>query len=65
MEITKTQLENICKKLTDKLNLQEHSMHVAAVFNDNLSDEIIGWGILDEDNNIVTFYNDIKMLFDM
>lgn len=38
-------------------------MNIAAVFENNSSDEIIGWVVLDSNNNIVKQYVDLKDLW--
>jgi hypothetical protein len=63
MEITKNKLEEICITLTERLNLDKQGLHIAAIFQDNNNNEIIGWGICDNDNNIVVRYNDLEVLY--
>lgn len=63
MEITKNKLEEICITLTERLNLDKQGLHIAAIFQDNNKDEIIGWGICDSDNNIVKRYDDLRDLY--
>ena len=63
MEITKDKLEEICITLTERLNLDKQGLHIAAIFQDNNSDEIIGWGICDSDNNICVSYDDLEILY--
>ena len=35
-------------------------IHLAAVFENNDSREIVSWAVLDEDNQIVDVYNEIE-----
>jgi hypothetical protein len=46
-----------------KLSLQDRGVHVAGVFENNDSDTVIGWAVLDSDNNVVKKYNSIEDLF--
>ena len=63
MEITKDKLDEICITLTERLNLDKQGLHIAAIFQDNNSDEIIGRGICDSDNNICVSYDDLEILY--
>ena len=63
MEITKDKLEEICITLTERLNLNKQGLHIAAIFQDNNNDEIIGWSICDSDNNICVSYDDLEILY--
>ena len=60
MIIDRITLESICKQLTEKFHLYEYGYHLAAVFENNDSREIVGWAVLDEDNQIVDVYNEIE-----
>ena len=60
MIINRITLESICKQLTEKFHLYEYGYHLAAVFENNDSREIVGWAVLDEDNQIVDVYNEIE-----
>ena len=60
MIINRRTLESICEQLSEKFHLYEYGYHLAAVFEDNDSREIVGWAVLDEDNQIVDFYNEIE-----
>ena len=42
MKITKDKLEEICITLTERLNLDKQGLHVAAIFQDNNNDKVIG-----------------------
>ena len=57
MIIDRRTLESICKQLTEKFHLYEYGYHLAAVFENNDSREIVSWAVLDEDNQIVDVYN--------
>lgn len=63
MKITKDKLEEICITLTERLNLDKQGLHVAAIFQDNNNDKVIGWGICDSDNNICVRYDDLEVLY--
>lgn len=63
MTIYMEYMKQVCKDLTNKLGLNENNQHVAMIFKDNEHDQIIGWEILDENNNIIKQYGDIKELF--
>lgn len=56
-------LEQMCIDITHKLGLDNDNRHVAAMFKDNNSQQIIGWAILDKNNNILEQYDDIKELY--
>ena len=60
MIIDRITLESICEQLTEKFHLYEYGYHLAAVFENNDSREIVGWAVLDEDNQIVDVYNEIE-----
>ena len=60
MIINRITLESICKQLTEMFHLYEYGYHIAAVFENNDSREIVGWAVLDEDNQIVDVYNEIE-----
>lgn len=64
MEYPATNVHELCIEITNKLNLDSKDLHVAAVFESNNSNEIIGWAILDLENNIVKRYYDLKELWD-
>lgn len=64
MEITREYLNTICIVLTKKYGLDKKNQHIAAMFQDNDHNEIIGWAILDENNNIINRFdslNDIRI----
>ena len=63
MEITHDKLEEICITLTEQLNLDKQGLHIVAIFQDINSDEIIGWGICDSDNNVCVRYDDLEVLY--
>ena len=63
MQITKDKLEEICITLTKRLKLDKQGLHIAAIFQDNNTDEIIGWGICDSNNNICVRYDDLEVLY--
>lgn len=63
MEITHDKLEEICITLTEQLNLDKQGLHIVAIFQDINSDEIIGWGISDRDNNVCARYDDLEVLY--
>ena len=56
-------LEHICQNLGEKLKLYEQGLHIAALFQDNDHNEIIGWAILNESNEIIKKYDDIENLY--
>lgn len=57
-------LNQMCIDITEKLGLDKDNKHIAAVFADNNSQQIIGWAILDDNNSILEQFDDIKKLFD-
>jgi hypothetical protein len=63
MTIYSNYLEQVCKDMTHKLNLHLENKHIATIFKDNNSQQIIGWAILDENNDILERYNDIQELY--
>ena len=60
MIINRRTLESICEQLSEKFHLYEYGYHLAAVFENNDSQEIVSWAVLDEDNQIVDVYNEIE-----
>lgn len=60
MIINRRTLGSICKQLSEKFHLYEYGYHLAAVFENNDSQEIVSWAVLDEDNQIVDVYNEIE-----
>ena len=50
MIIDRRTLESICEQLSEKFHLYEYGYHLAAVFENNDSREIVSWAVLDEDN---------------
>lgn len=60
MIINRKTLESICEQLSEKFHLYEYGYHLAAVFENNDSQEIVSWAVLDEDNQIVDVYNEIE-----
>ena len=57
-------LRQMCVDITEKLGLDKDNKHIAAVFANNNSQQVIGWAVLDKDNNILEQFDDIKKLFD-
>lgn len=55
-------LEKLCKQIAQKINLAEN-LHIAAIFENSESEDIIGWAVLDENNNILKQYDEIDELF--
>lgn len=62
--INKNILKALCIKIGEQLGLLSNNLHIAAVFENNSSDEIIGWAVLDSNNTIVKQYDDLKDLWD-
>ena len=60
MIIDRRTLESICEQLSEKFHLYEYGYHLAAVFENNDSREIVSWAVLDEDNQIVDIYDKIE-----
>lgn len=56
------ELEKLCKQIAQKINLAEN-LHIAAIFENNESEDIIGWAVLDDSNNIIKEYDEIDELF--
>lgn len=46
-------LNELCEQIKKKLRLPDE-YHIAGVFKENGDDEIIGWAVLDGDNNMLT-----------
>ena len=55
-------LEKLCKQIAQKINLAEN-LHIAALFENNESEEITGWAVLDDSNNIIKQYGEVDELF--
>lgn len=56
------QLSIVCSALSRKIGLTERGLHIAALFQDNEHDDVIGWAICDSDNNIIKRYDDLNIL---
>jgi hypothetical protein len=56
-------LIDFCEELGEKLNLPEN-LHVAAVFKNNSESEILGWAILDKNNNKMSSLIETENLVD-
>ena len=56
------QLTIVCSALSRKIGLTERGLHIAALFQDNEHDDVIGWAICDSDNNIIKRYDDLDVL---
>lgn len=61
--LNKGQLSKICSVLSRKIGLTEKGLHIAALFQDNEHDDIIGWAVCDSNNNIVKQYDDLTILY--
>lgn len=61
--LNQLQLSTVCSTLSDKMGLTEKGLHIAALFQDNDHDDIIGWAVCDSNNNIVKQYDDLISLF--
>lgn len=46
-------IDDLCRQIAKTLKMPRE-YHIAAVFSDNDSDEVIGWCILDGENNILS-----------
>ena len=57
------QLSIVCSLLSRKIGLTKMGLHIAALFQDNEHNDIIGWAIYDSNNNIIERYNDLDDLF--
>ena len=57
-------LKSICLQISERLGLSEKGLHVAALFQDNEHDEVMGWAVLDQDNKIVERYYSLEKLFE-
>ena len=55
-------LEKLCKQIAQKINLAEN-LHIAAIFENSESEDITGWAVLDDSNNILKQYDDVDELF--
>ena len=63
MEISHEALEDICRQIGSKLGIVDMGLHVAAVFQDDDHNEVIGWAVLTEDNTVISTYWEIEELF--
>lgn len=61
--INKHILKYLCIKIGEQIGLSSKNLHIAAVFENNSSDEVIGWAVLDSNNNIVKQYDDLRDLY--
>lgn len=61
--LNKEQFQRLCKQIGMRLSLQDRGVHVAGVFENNDSDTVIGWAVLDSDNNVIKTYDNIEDLF--
>lgn len=55
-------LEDLCKGIAKKIRLPK-DRHIAALFENNNSNEIVGWAVLDENNTIAKRYEELEELF--
>jgi hypothetical protein len=60
MEIDYKTLETLCQQLNEEYHLYEYGYHIAAVFEGNNHDEVIAWAVLDLDDQVVVYYNDLS-----
>ena len=60
--LNKWQLSIVCSALSRKIGLTEKELHIAALFQDNEHDDVIGWSVCDSDNNIIKRYDDLIVL---
>lgn len=60
--LNKWQLSIVCSALSRKIGLTEKGLHIAALFQDNDHDDVIGWAVCDSNNNIVKQYDDLISL---
>lgn len=54
-------LEDLCKGIAKKIGLPK-DRHIAALFENNDSNEIVGWAVLDENNTIAKRYDELEEL---
>lgn len=54
-------LEDLCKGIAKKIGLAK-DRHIAALFESNDSNEIVGWAVLDENNTIAKRYDELEEL---
>lgn len=62
--LNKEQFMTLCKEIGLSLDLQKKGMHVAGLFEDNNSDNLIGWATLDSENKVIKKYDKIEDLFE-
>lgn len=55
-------IEELCKEIAKQIGLPQ-DQHVAALFENNESDEICGWAICNESNKILKKFESIEDLF--
>lgn len=60
MNIDTLTFNYICEQLSEKFHLYEYGYHLAAIFEMNNSQEIVGWAVVDEDNQVVQSYDKIE-----
>lgn len=61
--INKNILKSLCIKIGEQIGLPSKNLHIAALFENNSSDEVIGWAVLDSNNNIVKQWDDLRDLW--
>lgn len=54
-------LEDLCKSIAKKIGLPK-DRHIAVLFENNESNEIVGWAVLDENNTIAKRYDELEEL---
>lgn len=54
-------IEDLCKGIAKKIGLPK-DRHIAALFESNDSNEIVGWAVLDENNTIAKRYDELEEL---
>ena len=61
--INKEQFQRLCIRIGTRLSLMDKGIHVAAIFENIKCDTLIGWAVLDSDNNVIKTYDNIEDLF--
>jgi len=61
--LNKEQFQRLCKQIGMRLSLQDRGVHITGVFENNDSDTVIGWAVLDSNNNVIKTYDNIEDLF--
>jgi len=62
MTIQKQSLSEILENTSERLGLTDKGQHLVALFPDNESQHIVGWAIVDNNNNVIKKFGSMQDL---